>query len=84
MKDEHKFKRKKHGAVEMVPSTYKDGYSAAPFLDRPKLDEMSEVAICKCVNYAGAEDAVREAIHLLGGVERFIERILPGVNQLFG
>lgn len=66
------FIRKQSGGHEPVPATYR-GFMVGvpPFLDRPPLEIKSEVAITRALSYSQAEDAVREAIHLLGGAERF-------------
>ena len=45
-----------------------------PFLDRLPQESRSEVAIVKCPVYALAENSVREAIHLLGGIVRFCKK----------
>jgi len=68
---EQVFKRKKYGAVEMVPSTHQEGRSRFAFVDRPSPESRSEVAVVRCGRYADAQEAVREALHLLGGVARF-------------
>jgi len=80
------FERKKYGAVKAVPSTYRETGCVPSFIERPQLEYKSEVAITKCLNYAEAEDSVREAIHLLGGVERFCrpkETIIVKPNLVF-
>ncbi|MBN1614916.1 MAG: DUF362 domain-containing protein [Deltaproteobacteria bacterium] len=80
------FKRKKYGAVEMVPSSYPGMGCGPAFLDRPPLEERSEVALVRCGSYALAESSVREALHLLGGIDRFCrpgETIILKPNLVF-
>ncbi|MDO8490428.1 MAG: DUF362 domain-containing protein [Dehalococcoidia bacterium] len=66
------FVRRQSGGHEPVPATYR-GFMVGvqPFLNRPPLERNSEVAITRAFSYSQAEDAVREAIHLLGGASRF-------------
>lgn len=71
MVDRERFERKKYGAVEMVPSSYQGRTCTVPFIDRPPLEHRSEVAIVRCSDYSRADDALREAMHLLGGMDRF-------------
>jgi uncharacterized protein (DUF362 family) len=55
----------------MIPSSYQGGNCPFPFIDRPSPKNRSEVAIIRCTHYTQAEDSIREAVHLLGGVDRF-------------
>lgn len=64
------FEHKKYGGVEAIAST-NSGNLYVPFIDRPRQEKKSEVAITRCLDYSQAGAAIREAIHLLGGVERF-------------
>lgn len=57
------------GGAESMAST-NSGNLHLPFLDRPPLERRSEVAIVKCPVYGLAEDSVRQAIALLGGIGR--------------
>jgi uncharacterized protein (DUF362 family) len=61
------------GGGGTVAST-NSGNLHVPFLDRPPQESRSEVAIVKCPVYALAENSVREAIHLLGGIARFCKK----------
>ncbi|MFH1031878.1 MAG: DUF362 domain-containing protein [Chloroflexota bacterium] len=61
------------GGADTVASTNSGNYHW-PFLERPPQEKRSEVAIVKCPVYALAEPAVREAIALLGGIERFCKK----------
>ena len=61
------------GGGGTVAST-NSGNLHVPFLDRPPQESRSEVAIVKCPVYALAESSVREAIHLLGGIDRFCKK----------
>ena len=45
-----------------------------PFIDRPPQEMKSEVAITKCPTYGQVAYSVREAIALLGGIERFCRK----------
>ncbi len=70
---QHQFKHKARGGVEMIASTNSENLHV-PFIDRPPQEKRSEVAIVKSPNYSQAGDAVREAIQLLGGIERFCNK----------
>ena len=61
------------GGSEIIAST-NSGNIHAPFLDRPPQERRSEVAIVKCPVYGLAEGSVREAIALLGGIDRFCKK----------
>lgn len=63
--------------------------NTVPFLDRPRLseEEKSEVAVLRASSYAQAETAVRDAIELLGGVDRICKKgqtVLIKPNNVFG
>lgn len=72
---ERYFERRKISWHLPVPSTY-PGFQVGPsrLLDRPPLERKSEVAITRAFNYSQAEDAVREAVNLLGGVDRICQK----------
>lgn len=80
------FEHKKYGAVEAIAST-NSGNLYVPFIDRTPQEKKSEVAITRCLNYSQAGAAVREAIHLLGGIERFCRAgdvVIIKPNIVFG
>jgi uncharacterized protein (DUF362 family) len=61
------------GAGATIAST-SSGNIHIPFLEKTRQDCRSEVAIVKCPVYGLAEDSVREAIALLGGIGRFCKK----------
>lgn len=61
------------GGNEIIASTHPKN-ATIPFLDRPPQERKSEVVIVKCPVYGLAEDAVREAIGLLGGIDNFCQK----------
>ncbi len=61
------------GGAETKAST-NSGNLHMPFMQRPPLEDRSEVAVVKCPVYGLAEDAVREAVNLLGGIGRFCKQ----------
>jgi len=64
------FQHKKNRGMELIAST-NSGNLHVPFIDRPSQKRKSEVSIIKSPNYGQAGNAVREAIYLLGGIQRF-------------
>lgn len=70
---QRQFQHKKHSGMELIAST-NSGNLYVPFIDRPLQERKSEVAIIKSPDYSHAGDAVREAIYLLGGIDRFCKK----------
>jgi uncharacterized protein (DUF362 family) len=70
---QHPWQHKTQGGGELIAST-NSGYLHVPFIDRPPQERNSEVAIVKCPDYGQTSHAVREAIDLLGGIERFCKK----------
>jgi len=68
-----KFQHKKQSGIDLTATT-NSGHHNVPFIDRPPKDRKSEVAIIKCTDYEQVNSAVREAIYLLGGIERFCKK----------
>ncbi|OGP50223.1 MAG: hypothetical protein A2Y79_07910 [Deltaproteobacteria bacterium RBG_13_43_22] len=61
------------GGAEIIAST-NSGNLNIPFIDRPPQERRSEVAITRSTRYEQAGDAIREAINLLGGIDRFCKK----------
>lgn len=65
------FERKRAGWHEPIPTVQGRRQMSSGLIQRPPLKVKSEVAIVRSLNYFGADNVVREAIDLLGGIKRF-------------